>query len=134
MPDKRFLVSVAMLSAAIGGIDFLANEYSLYYEIAWLDLLAHGLSGLLVSLVAFVFYERWHQSGPLSRFNFFLINAVIIIIIAVLWEVLERIVDVSLVGGGATYWSDTASDILVGFIGAQIGYLFLIRAYKRMFV
>lgn len=93
----------------------------------------HFLGGFTASLFSFWFiYKKcilWIESGNTSKL--FRVLLLMVIVIALLWEIVEFLVQDIF---GVTVLAnipDSMSDLLFGALGGIFGYLYLIRKYKK---
>lgn len=114
-------------------LNSLANFFFWYSSIKQFDMLMHFLGGFTASLFSFwLIYKKcilWIESGNTGRV--FRVLLLMVIIIALLWEIVEFLVQDIF---GVTVLAnipDSMSDLLFGILGGAVGYLYLIRKYKK---
>jgi hypothetical protein len=96
-------------------------------------MLMHFLGGFTASLFSFwLIYKKcilWIESGNTGRV--FRVLLLMVIVIALLWEIVEFLVQDIF---GVTVLAnipDSMSDLLFGVLGGIVGYIYLIRKYKK---
>ena len=107
-----------LISAIFAAVHTLAIQASLYWYYSWFDVVMHFWGGVLVALGV-------QALATLRIFPFrsnFITTILILIVLMLVWEVFEYAVGLY---DEETYVFDTMKDIVVGFSGGTIGYLFL---------
>ena len=130
LKNKLLLISVlTILFIAI--FHYFSLKYSWYWTYRWLDIPVHIVGGFWVSLSAL--WVSLHVShidsiyGYKKKALFVMLSSVLIV--AILWELFELIFNVtSLQSVG--YWQDSLSDIINGFVGGIISFLYFIKNKK----
>ena len=128
--QKIFIISFILL-IIIAVFNYLGVKFYLYWVYRWYDIPMHMLGGLWVSLFTLSVYSYFYKNVSILNYRRKVFTTVFIVLIFVIifWEAFE------LVGGITSwnnngYWMDTLGDILNGFIGGTMGYLFFIRNKK----
>ncbi|MEZ4103177.1 MAG: hypothetical protein R3B55_01250 [Candidatus Paceibacterota bacterium] len=114
-------------------LKWLANFFFWYSSIKEFDMLMHFLGGFTASLFSFWFiYKKcvlWIEEGKTAKV--FRVVLLMVIIIALLWEIMEFTVqgffDVKILAD----MPDSLSDLAFGTLGGIIGFMYLIRKYKK---
>lgn len=110
-----FLLAIVLLGGLIAYLQNLALAESLYWRFWWMDVLMHGLGGLLVGAVI-AYAIRYRFPVLLPRAYTLVFTG--ILIVGVSWEVFEylyRIYD------ARNYPLDTTIDLVMDILGATIG-------------
>ena len=120
---KSFPVSLLVLVLFIAVVNGLANEFSWYWRIPWLDMPMHFLGGFWVGSVALWFYSP----GVFKRsFYIYLTSLVAVIVVGTLWELFEFNIDTLTVVSGQNGMLDTSSDIMFDIIGGTVAAAYFI--------
>ena len=113
--------STILLALILLTVHYLGMRFYIYWSVSWYDLVVHCLGGITVAFVATLFAEYlWNKRLRLKSVFF------ITLFVAICWEIYEYIFGLS--GASGHYWTDTLSDILMGFIGSIIG-VYVIRLF-----
>ena len=90
----------------------------------------HMLGGLWVSLFTLSIYEYFcddNISNTNCRKKIFYIVFLVLLFIAISWEIFELVGKITFLNDGIWYWFDTTKDIIDDLIGGIIGYVFYIK-------
>jgi hypothetical protein len=119
-----FLVSFVTL-CVVASSNYLGIKYNLYWIYKWFDIPVHMLGGLWVSLFYLYLCERYNHIFHNLNFNNLFKNLLLaLLVVTISWEIFELVIGSVHLDDGFVYWSDTISDIINGFIGGILGYLF----------
>ncbi|MFA6608580.1 MAG: hypothetical protein WCT07_01580 [Candidatus Paceibacterota bacterium] len=115
---KHIIISALYLLILFCLSKFVFDPSYLYYEIPWLDIPMHIMGGFGVASLAGAILA--YNGEKISYFKLF----VAYIVVAVTWELYEYIVSLTnfLPWNG---WFDTIKDIIDGFIGMSVAYIFV---------
>jgi hypothetical protein len=119
-----FLLAITALGGLIAYLQHLALAESLYWRFWWMDIIMHGLGGLLVGAVV-AYAIRYRFPALLPRAYALVILA--IVLVGVSWEVFEylyRIYD------ARNYPLDTSIDLVMDLLGALLGAFVLLWRSK----
>lgn len=127
MKEGLLFIYYGFIVIALG----LGSILNFYTRIAWFDLLAHFIAGIVASITSWIVLERL---GLFERKRLVLIVLLMItfaLSISCLWEFFEFFSDI--VFGGDTQWvketgvNDTMEDMLIAFLGSMVssGYIYL---------
>lgn len=129
MLHKPFLLFFLTLSILIGFLQTLAIKYSLYFELAWLDIFMHILGGIWISSIFFTAYIFMKKGVMISPVFLLVASAISVLSVSFFWEILELLFkNTSLYD--PLYWTDTLLDFLSAFLGGIIGSGILVWHYK----
>lgn len=98
----------------------LAIKLSLYWRFWWLDIPMHFFGGVIVALGLYTLRDI--KVFP-NRFLRLLPIVVLVLLVAVLWEVFEVQVGIPNYPKASDYWFDTIKDICMGVFGGTLGYV-----------
>lgn len=115
---KRIILSSLYLLTLFCLSKFVFEPTHLYYELWWLDIPMHIMGGFGVALLTgtILLYKRMKVS--------YLRLFIVYILVAVLWEVYEYTHDLIVMNEWNGLFA-TIKDLIVGFIGMSIAYLFI---------
>ncbi len=115
---KHIIISASYLIILFCLSKFVFDPSYLYYELWWLDIPMHIMGGFGVASLTGAILS--YKGNSVSYKKLYLTY----IMIAVTWEAYEYIHDVMFAQdwGG---WVDTIKDLINGFIGMSIAYLFV---------
>jgi len=118
-------ISLALLGLLIALFQFLANEYYLYWEWWWADILMHFLGGLFIagSVLWFIRFEV--PVGLRARVPVFVTTLVLTLLVGIAWEVFEYLTDSA---SAINYTLDTTLDLALDVVGMLAAYV-LIKRY-----
>ncbi len=106
---KKHLFQGIVVIAAVIGIHFIAQKFSLYYTFWWFDWAMHIVGGLGLGLVGYALFRRNSSRVLVTTLG-----------IAILWEVFERIghrfMPAWIAFGGT---GDTIIDIVCAILGTS---------------
>ena len=131
MLKKRLLIISLLLILFIAAFHFFALKYDWYWTYRWLDIPLHLIGGFWVSLTAlWICLEIKHIDNiyEYKKKSLFIMLASVLII-AFFWEIFELIFKVTSLHS-VGYWQDSVGDIVNGFVGGVIAFLFFIRSRK----
>jgi len=120
MKNKIFLILVLLMSALLAVLNFYAGQYFWYWRFSWFDLLMHFIGGITLALLFSYLYKKLVSDYEKIKLAYSIFLP--IIIIAVLWEIMEFMIDANLFG--KNYFIDTLTDIFIALFGALIIFLF----------
>lgn len=116
----------------------MGSLLNLYYKIWWIDLLAHFISGILTSIVAFILLQKNKLVDKKYKWFGFLFIIVFTTSIACCWEYFEFLCDK--IFHEDAQWviktgvDDTMTDMLIATLGGilvSIYYLYYLKKKKR---
>jgi len=119
----KILTSALVLSALFLFLHLEASANAWYFYFWWFDILMHFMGGLILGLLLFWIATRIGHRG--SDRALFLKVLVVVLVIAVGWEVFEYMHDIY---GKGNYVLDTTGDIIMAVIGMYIGGKIVLRA------
>lgn len=115
---KQIVTSALYLLTLFSVSHFIFDPTNLYYELRWLDIPMHIMGGFgVASLTAAI---STYFNKPVS-FKYLL---AVYIAVAGVWELYEFINDMQHFTNW-NGWFDTVKDLVDGFIGMSIAYLFI---------
>lgn len=115
---KNIIISVVYLVILFSLSRFVFDPAYLYYEIWWLDIPMHVMGGFGIAALAGAFFT--YRGIKVSYWKLFIAY----LIAAVTWEMYEYVYN-AMSFGGLSEWFDTMKDIIDGWIGMSIAYLFI---------
>ena len=124
------LTHIFLLSIPFALFHILALYFSLYWTTNWFDVVMHLFGGFLGSLI--VVYSLYKigispQSIPHKLF-FFLFVIMSVFAVAVVWELWEIFAGMT---DPFTDLADTIKDLIMGVIGAVIGFIYYDKRLKK---
>lgn len=130
---QKFFKSFSIWLFFVFILNSLANFFFWYSSIKEFDMLMHFLGGFTASLFSFWFvYKKcvlWIEEGNSAKV--FRVLLLMVIIIALLWEIMEFTVqgffDVKILAN----IPDSFSDLAFGALGGVVGFMYLLRKYKK---
>jgi len=130
---NKFFKSFSIWLFFVFILNSLANFFFWYSSIKEFDMLMHFLGGFTASLFSFWFvYKKcvlWIEEGNSAKV--FRVLLLMVIIIALLWEIMEFTVqgffDVKILAN----IPDSFSDLAFGALGGVVGFMYLLRKYKK---
>ncbi len=117
-------VALALLGLVIALFQALANEYYLYWEWWWADILMHFLGGAFIAGGVLWFIRFEVPIGLRPRVPVFLATLVATLLVGVAWEVFEYVTDSA---SAINYTLDTSLDIAMDVVGMLAAYLIMKR-------
>lgn len=117
-------VALALLGLLIALFQFLANEYYLYWEWWWADILMHFLGGAFIAGGVLWLIRFEVPLGLRPRVPVFLATLVLTLLVGVAWEVFEYVTDSA---SAINYTLDTSLDIAMDVVGMLVSYLIMKR-------
>lgn len=129
----KFFKSFSLWLFFVFIMNSLANFFFWYSSIKEFDMLMHFLGGFTASLFSFWFiYKKcvlWIEEGNTGKV--FRVILLLVVVIALLWEIMEFAVqgffDVTVLAD----LPDSFSDLAFGALGGMLGFVYLLRKYKR---
>jgi hypothetical protein len=130
---QKFFKSFSIWLFFVFILNTLANFFFWYSSIKEFDMLMHFLGGFTASLFSFWFvYKKcvlWIEEGNSAKV--FRVLLLMVIIIALLWEIMEFTIqgffDVKILAN----IPDSFSDLAFGALGGVVGFMYLLRKYKK---
>lgn len=106
----------------VGGINWIATHFYLYWTVYEFDSFVHFLGGILVSLffIWLYFYSGYFKPERRDLKQFLKVSLVSILFIGVLWEAYELMIGEAKYAGDE-YAYDTTLDLIMDFFGALAG-------------
>lgn len=100
----------------------LGSVLNLYHKIAWFDLFAHFLTGMVASFVSCIFLKKYRILKHENTLFIVLFMILFAVSISAFWEFFEFFSD-KIFGGDTQYVkstgvSDTMEDMLIAFLGS----------------
>lgn len=133
---KKFFNKFAYLLFGIFLINSIANFLFWYQSIYWFDDLMHFLGGTAGALFLFWFFYTKYEIWFFSKKYFYIIilNSVVFLLVAFLWEVMEfSVQDLFNIGNVLAEKKDTVRDLFLGILGnffALIYYFIKMKYYN----
>ena len=133
MMTKRnsFSIFLVILIVFIAIANWFANIFYLYWLIWWFDLVMHFLGGLWVGASGLLIFssikKKRGSQAPVDMKLAFTVALACAIVIGGGWEVFEFSLDRLLIAELQSGIADTASDLLMDFIGSIAGAYFFLR-------
>ena len=125
MRNKSFPISLIILILLIAVVNGLANEFSWYWRIPWLDIPMHFLGGFWVGSVALWSFLD-NTTSKIGRTITISISAALLA--GILWEVFEFNIGALTLAPGQSSIIDTISDLSFDIIGGAVaGIYFLFK-------
>ena len=129
----KFFRSFSLWVFFVFVLNALAGYFYWYFTIKQFDMFMHFLGGMTAAIFSFWFlykkYVVWMEEGKIWRV--FRVTLLMVLVIALLWEVMEFVVqdffDVTILADVP----DSISDVLMGLLGAVAGHFYLLRKYKK---
>ncbi|MEX0930927.1 MAG: hypothetical protein WDZ68_01400 [Candidatus Paceibacterota bacterium] len=112
---RIFLISLTTLAV----VHILALRFFLYWRYEWFDIPMHLFGGAIVALG--VLAARDLHIPFFDRLVTFKATIVVVLFVAVIWELFEFIGGISVIQ--ESFVLDTATDLIAGIIGGSIGYI-----------
>ena len=109
-----------VLALVIAILHYIANEYALYFHLWWADIIMHFLGGLFIGSGAlwWICYEI--PIGLRQYVPRFLSAFIIVLLVGIGWEVLEKIFDAHV---SINYVLDTILDLFTNMSGMMAAYI-----------
>ena len=120
-------ISIVFLALVIALFQALANEYYLYWEWWWADIVMHFLGGLLIASGVLWWLHFEIPVGLRSQVPKFLTALLAIIVVGVAWEVFEYVTGMY---NAVNYTLDVTLDLVTNVGGMLFAYL-LFKKYAR---
>lgn len=117
-------ISLALLGLLIALFQFLANEYYLYWEWWWADIVMHFLGGFFIAGGALWFLRFEVPVGFRARVPVFVTTLLLTLLVGIAWEVFEYVTDSA---GAINYTLDTTLDIAMDLVGMLAAYVIIKR-------
>jgi hypothetical protein len=115
---KHIIISALYLLTLFCLSRFVFEPSYLYYELPWLDIPMHIMGGFgVASLTGAIIAYRGGKVSYVALFASY-------IIVALIWEIYEYTRNIFLLGEWSG-WLDTVKDLVDGFIGMSVAYLFV---------
>lgn len=118
-------------------LNALASFFYWYQSFVWFDMVMHFFGGIVVTFfLVFVFYKTYDIWAMERTFwKAILMNSLIFVLIAVLWEIMEFSVQHAFdIYGALATPADSVSDIFCGLAGsllALVYYFLKLRSHAR---
>jgi uncharacterized membrane protein YjdF len=128
MIKKPFPMSLLVLILFIAVVNGLANEFSWYWRIPWLDMPMHFLGGLWVGSAVLWFYSHKIFKRKLS---IYLVSLSAVLLVGGLWELFEFNVNTWTIVTAQNGILDTSSDIAFDIIGGITATVYFIFKNKK---
>jgi len=123
---KQTTVLFLSLFALLAGVHIVALELFLYWKFSWFDIPMHFVGGAVVALGVFTLYDL-HLFVP-KRYLQLLPIVLLVFLVAMVWEVYELFIGVPIEDD---YVVDTLTDLVMGLLGATVGYTIGIFSHKK---
>ena len=115
----------------VGVLEVVTSMLYLHWSLWWVDIVLHFLGGMCVAL-----FVLWISSAkldlkkwPLSKILFITLAGAIFV--GILWEIYELFFGLTFLSDGMRYFSDTASDLIMDFVGGIFGFLYVNNLLKK---
>ena len=128
MKKRSFPLSLLVLILFIAVVNGLANEFSWYWRIPWLDMPMHFLGGFWIGSVALWFFS---PRIPEQSLNVFLISLLAVVVIGGLWELFEFNIGTMTFVPEQNGILDTSSDLVFDIIGSVTATMYFIFKLKK---
>lgn len=130
---RRIFKYFALMIFGVFILNTLANYFFWYSSIKQFDILMHFLGGFTAGIFSFwLIYKRASGLIDTDRISKVVrIISMMVLIIALLWEILEFSVQGFFNVTILADVPDSISDVLVGLLGGILGSLFSIMKYKK---
>lgn len=129
----KFFKLFAFWLFAVFGLNTLASHFSLYWLISEFDMFMHFIGGVTAAIFSFwLLYKKyvlWLESG--NKWKAFRVTVLMVLVIALLWEIMEFSVQGIFRVKVLADVPDSVSDIVMGLLGAVVGYFYILRKYKK---
>jgi ABC-type sulfate transport system permease subunit len=129
----KFFKSFAIFLFFVFVLNTLASHFHWYFTISEFDMLMHFLGGITAAIFSFwLLYKKyvfWIESD--KKWKAFRVTMLVVLIIALLWEVMEFSVQGYFKVKVLADVPDSISDVIMGLLGAVFGYFYVLRKYKR---
>lgn len=131
MLHKKLLIISFFTILLIGVFHYLSMQYSWYWIYKWIDVPIHFLGGFWFSLTSlWISLKVKHIDNILGyKKKALFVMLISVLIIAVFWELFELIFNITSIHS-IGYWQDSLSDILNGFLGGMIAFLYFTKNKK----
>lgn len=133
---KSFFKKFGLSIFGVFILNALASFFFWYESFHWFDMLMHFLGGVVVTFFAvfalYKTYSKWRNYG--KAWKVILINSLVLLLVAFLWEVMEFSVQHAFdVYGALATPVDSISDIILGLAGSLVAlfYYFMKTKYER---
>jgi hypothetical protein len=126
MTRQNLLYILLSLVCFVAVLHTMASLFSLYWRVAWFDILPHFFGGAFVALGLFwlSFFSGYsgvrRLSNPISVFALIFFGT---LIVGIGWEVFEYLL--GHIWSPEGYWLDTMTDLSIDVLGALTAYLFI---------
>ncbi len=130
LKKKLLLISlITILSVAV--FHCLALKYNWYWIFRWLDIPVHIVGGFWVSLTSLWISLKIKHIDSICgyRKKALLIMLISVFVVGISWEIFEVIFKINFLHD-IGYWESSLKDIISGFIGGIISYLYFIQNKK----
>ncbi|HMP67511.1 MAG TPA: hypothetical protein PKA60_02070 [Candidatus Paceibacterota bacterium] len=120
---KPLFKEVFILSLTVAVLHYFATIHSLYWSIGWYDIMMHFLGGLLIGLIAFLFFftsDKIHYPKD-NKIVIFVTVIGVVLVVGLFWELWEIFVGFTDTVNDA---GDTALDLIMDVIGAIFAYYY----------
>lgn len=130
---KKFFKYFAFSVFGVFILNTLASIFFWYSSITEFDMLMHFLGGFTALIFSFWFLykknTKWIDAG--KKWKPFRVNLLIVLVIALLWEIMEFMVQGFFNTTVLANIPDSFSDIGFGLLGGAVGFIFLFHKYKK---
>lgn len=130
---SNFFKKFAIVLFAVFILNALANLFFWYESFFWFDMMMHFLGGVAGGLfLVWAFnktYLIWREEKNLLKIV--LLNSLLFLIVAVLWEIMEfSLQDIFNIGHALATLPDSISDVLCGLIGNFVALVYFFVKYS----
>ena len=131
MLNKKLLIISLLTILLIAIFHFFSLRYSWYWTYRWLDIPVHIIGGFWVSLtVLWISLKIKHIDNIFGyKKKALLVMLGSVLILGIFWEIFELIFKITSMSN-AGYFQDSLSDILSGFFGGIIAFLYFTKNKK----
>lgn len=135
MLQKKLLFLSLITIFLLALLHYFGIKLHWYFYYQWLDIVAHILGGLWVTFSALWIFLKMKRLENIQnhKLKLFLIMFFSVLVIGILWEYFE-VTNGNVFMNMNGYWPDTLSDVLNGFIGGVLAYLYIIKNENSIYV
>ena len=130
LKNRLLLISIITI-IFIAVFHYLALKNSWYWTVKWIDIPVHILGGFWVAITVLWISLNIKHIDSINGYKkrALLVMLIPVLVVGISWEIFELIFKITNLHD-VGYWSDTLSDILNGFIGGIIAFLYFTKNKK----
>lgn len=129
--NKRLFRNTAILFFIIGVSNYLGNKLYLYWTTWWHDMIMHFIAGVVVAMTVVLIYQIFLKKFSWFRDNLVFTAVLATIVVGLLWEFFELYFEITSLGDGLSFWTDTSSDLFLDVLGGYLGARYSIYISKN---